>query len=166
MDFYTAIRLISFREVTQKPSDVEYGLRRIFRWYSTTFHTPLHTVEELPLQDILVAYYESKYEDMEPVDLEAEREELLSTEVVRQKKNADRDAEAADLFMIEREMAAENAKNLKKEPPPVAPVRKSKPLAETELPDPEIPEVEIRYEDIPPEVWDTDGFGILDDPKK
>jgi hypothetical protein len=34
-------------------------MRQIFRWYSTTYHTPLHLVEDLPLEDVLCHYYEA-----------------------------------------------------------------------------------------------------------
>jgi hypothetical protein len=38
--------------------------RRVARWYSTTFHTPLHLVNTIPWEELLTHYYESHYEQM------------------------------------------------------------------------------------------------------
>ncbi len=61
-----------------KKPDSEYNRRFIHRWYSRTFHTPLHDVMGLDPEDVLVAYFESNYEEM----LEKENgEELWETEL-------------------------------------------------------------------------------------
>lgn len=39
-------------------------LRQIFRTYSEKFHTPLYQVEELPLEHVLQAYFESTFESI------------------------------------------------------------------------------------------------------
>jgi primosomal protein N' len=46
----------------------EYYYRYICRWYSKTFHTPLHEVFTLPFQDVILAYFEEGYESMEEED--------------------------------------------------------------------------------------------------
>jgi len=44
----------------------EYLFRYVCRWYSKTFHTPLHVViTELPLSEVLLAYFEEGYEMMD-----------------------------------------------------------------------------------------------------
>lgn len=55
--------------------DQEYQLRHIFRWYSRNFNTPLYQVEELPLVEVLQAWYECQYESI--VHDETREEELL-----------------------------------------------------------------------------------------
>lgn len=50
------------------PTDA-YIHRRICRWYSKTFHTPLHEVFKLDLYDVLTHYYEATMEEFEPNDL-------------------------------------------------------------------------------------------------
>jgi primosomal protein N' len=52
----------------------EYYYRMICRWYSKTFHTPLHVVFTLPIQDIFLAYFEEGYEMM---DEEKKFEEMI-----------------------------------------------------------------------------------------
>lgn len=43
-------------------------LRDIFEWYSREFHTPLHTVQTLPLDEVMVSYYRHVYRQLEPED--------------------------------------------------------------------------------------------------
>ncbi len=63
-----------------REQDPEYNLRSLFRWYSRTFHTPLHEVPDLPLDDILRTWWESYYESLTPEQLETERKRLAETE--------------------------------------------------------------------------------------
>lgn len=59
--------------------DYEYLLRKICRWYSNKFYTPLHIVEnDLPTYYILQHFYESKYEDMNRNDLIDEKDKILT----------------------------------------------------------------------------------------
>lgn len=45
----------------------EDSLMGVFEWYSKEFHTPLHIVQnELPLDDVLSAYFRSVYKVMPP----------------------------------------------------------------------------------------------------
>ncbi len=46
----------------------EYFYRYMCRWYSKTFHTPLHVVFTLPPQEIALAYFEEGYEAMDEED--------------------------------------------------------------------------------------------------
>ena len=47
----------------------EYFYRYVCRWYSKTFHTPLHVVlTELSPSDVLIAYFEEGYETMDEDD--------------------------------------------------------------------------------------------------
>lgn len=47
-----------------KTPDPEFFLRKVFRWYSKTFVTPLDEVEDLPLADVLRHFYEYHFEEM------------------------------------------------------------------------------------------------------
>lgn len=71
MDIFEAVKLNALESVVNP--DSEYYLRFMFRWYSKTFHTPLHTVPDLPLVEVLTAYYENMYENMKEEDLHDER---------------------------------------------------------------------------------------------
>lgn len=60
MDQHQALRLLALGSVLSQ--DPEYRLRRVFRWYSREFHTPLAEVEQAPLDQILLAWYEDQYQ--------------------------------------------------------------------------------------------------------
>lgn len=61
------------------------------RWYSKTFHTPLHVVEwDVPLDDILQAWFESEYEGLSEDGRVDEARRLTETPEER----AEREAEA------------------------------------------------------------------------
>ncbi len=83
MDYYSALRLLALREVVNasrtRPRDADqyYPLRRIFRAYSEKYHTPLHVVETLPLDDVLQNYWEGQFEDMDREELDAEVARVL-----------------------------------------------------------------------------------------
>jgi hypothetical protein len=71
MDIFEAVKINALQSVVNPDSD--YYLRFMFRWYSKTFHTPLHVVPDLPLIDVLTAYYENMYENMKEEDLYEEK---------------------------------------------------------------------------------------------
>lgn len=62
MDIVEAAQIRALLSVIQQ--DTEYHVRRIQRWYSKTFATPLHEVEDLPLEDVLLVYFEEAFESM------------------------------------------------------------------------------------------------------
>lgn len=114
MEFWDAIHLAALRDVYFAKTDREggdplYVYRKIFRWYSKNFYTPLHLVQELPLEDVLRAWYEQTFEDMEDKDLEAEvRKAALSDEELRLQEMGESADAAADLDLM-REAEEENA---------------------------------------------------------
>jgi hypothetical protein len=91
--------------------DMAASLRRIFRWYSKTFSTPLHIVDDLPLEDILQAYFEDMYENMEAPLLEAEIATMSMSPAERKALGEEEEEEEEDfLDMIAQEIAKENTK--------------------------------------------------------
>lgn len=93
--------------------DGEYFIRRICRWYSQTFSTPLHFVEsEIPIEDVLIHYFEWKYERMEDEERDIEVDELMLTPDQREAKKKKTEAEDdAFLDMVKGEAAAASRKN-------------------------------------------------------
>lgn len=92
-----AIRTKALRSVV-KP-DMAASLRKVFRWYSEKFATPLHQVDRLPLSDVLTAYFEDMYSNMEEPLLEQELAEMAMTPAERaaaqeEEQNAADDFEA------------------------------------------------------------------------
>lgn len=77
--------------------DSDYWLRKIFRWYSHYFATPLHEVEDLPLVDVLRAWYEQAYEDMEEQDLD----QLVARMSIPEAKQRELDREEDRLKSLE-----------------------------------------------------------------
>lgn len=78
MNRYRALQTLALRDVLKESPEV--NLNSVFRWYSREFHTPLHTVEELPIEYILQHYYEDSYLQMSKEDIAKERENLILSE--------------------------------------------------------------------------------------
>jgi hypothetical protein len=83
VDHHRALRILALDGVLRdrdgdpdRPPSVEFQRRKIFMWYSTTFATPLHMVQELPIEDVMEAYYHWHYAEMSEDDLEAEVKEI------------------------------------------------------------------------------------------
>lgn len=115
-----SIYLDSIRKVAmlaiKKPDD-QAVLREIFREYSKMFYTPLHVVEDLPLEFVLLNYYENKYgaildKENGEEELNTHLRHLLSTPEERQKQA--REEEENELKMLE-ELEQEAAKEKQKE---------------------------------------------------
>lgn len=82
MNYYDIFRYAALNSVLNPGT--EYYMRLVTRWYSKTYHTPLHIVEEeVPLEDILLAYFEEKYEAMELDEREGVLAELTETDEQR-----------------------------------------------------------------------------------
>lgn len=64
---YTLAQLQALHDIANKTDD--YFCRKVLRWYSKTFHTPLHQTESLPWLPILQHYYEAHYEALPEKDL-------------------------------------------------------------------------------------------------
>lgn len=75
--------------------DESYSLRTVFRWYSKTFHVPLPDVIDIPLEDVLQAYFESRYEELEPDAREKIIRELVMSEEEKAAATLDAEAEKA-----------------------------------------------------------------------
>jgi hypothetical protein len=105
-----AIRLIALRDVYYArvglADEHDYNLRRIFRWYSHHFHTPLHEVESLPITDVVRAYWEQRYENLDDEFLE---------DAVRQAAMTDEDLAAADRDDDEKDVDAYHARRKENE---------------------------------------------------
>lgn len=78
MHRYRAIALKALQSVVE--ADEPYLKRYVTRWYSTTFHTPLHEVEELPFEYVLEHYHEHTYAQLDPEKLDKAIEEAIKDE--------------------------------------------------------------------------------------
>jgi hypothetical protein len=99
VDLYHALQCQAMLSVL-KP-DRESWLRHVLRWYSKAFHTPLHEVSALPVEDVLTAFYEDSFEAMEDAEREDHLQKLLETEeqrAAREKKEAAADRAGDDMF--------------------------------------------------------------------
>jgi hypothetical protein len=183
VDLLAAIQILALRNTIkfdEGAADHEYALRRIFRWYSKTFYTALHVVETLPLEDILRAWWEQKYEDMTPEEIEAERLSLTQDPYELRKLQMAEDAADADiaedmaLLVKEEEAEAARAKaagNTNKLNIPIAP---DNPFRSSIQKDPELvmgptirdkPEISMTF---PTEDLDLEGdsLGLLAKPRR
>ena len=92
MNRYRAIQTIALNDIIKGTNSSQ--IHHIMRWWSREFSTPLHLVEELPLDYILQHYYEDCYENMSAEKRERERESLSLTE-----EEAIYEVEEADEFL-------------------------------------------------------------------
>ncbi len=107
VDFIDGIRARALLAVLRP--DQEANLRHIFRWYSRTFHTPLHEVDDLPVEEILLHWFEAQFEDMEEPEWQMLLRALTTPPKVLE---AEEDAAAALLMAS----SARRAKSKKKGP--------------------------------------------------
>lgn len=91
------------REKSELHPDEEYFIRRVCRWYSKTFSTPLHEVQGLPWNDVLLAFFEELYEQRQVEELELIRDELIEDPAEAARKALDNDLADLDAFEIGQE---------------------------------------------------------------
>jgi hypothetical protein len=147
------LKLLAVHAVAEEPSD--YTLRKIMRWYSHEYHTPLDAVEDLPLEDVLQHWFETHYEGYEDGDLQAEIDRLLTSEDKLAEMRRQEDAEEADQWEFGREALAEEEKKA------TAPLQDIQDELKMAIPEVKIqavtaplpPDVHMMFEDI-----DTDAF--------
>ena len=173
MNHYDALKLLALRAVMKPDGEASY--RSICRWYSTTFHTPLHLVDELPEDDVLLAYFESTYEDMEEDKREEVLQGLLETDGDRKKRALAKDAENADAFEFARQMAyEEKQKQAKAKISDVKVEKKTSMLSHTDRKEASLgqatvtpafeklePEVSIKFVDAAEFEKELEGFGTM-----
>lgn len=114
MEHFLALRLLALRDVLRDrdgipaPASPEFLRRKIYRWFSEKFHTPLHLVDELPIDDILQHYYEANYEAMEEEDLQRELAVLTETPEAAAARAARKNLDALATWEMERENDADD----------------------------------------------------------
>jgi hypothetical protein len=172
-DEIDAIRIRALRAVW-KP-DHDSALRRIFRWYSEKFHTPLHRVQDLPMEEVLMHWYEVHYEQLEPDERHNLAIHLLETPEERRRRESE-DKKSEDEFVRLTEQLASRQKADRKLQDRVAEVKSAldkfkqsvdKPLKPAELPKskpaPVEEEVSVSFTD---EKFDLDEDGFAAPPPK
>lgn len=174
-DVIKSARLLAMQAVKTDLVDPQYFFRLVFRWYSKTFSTPLHIVEELPLEDVLQHYFESKYETLEPLELEEELKAILETAAERkEREQKEAEEEMSDEQFLEelRKEAAEKkqlGKGLVELPnnKAVNPDVLAKPEPKTMLQPDKLDSVDIKFDDdIFNKLDDLDPFDLISPSKK
>jgi len=158
MDILEAIKAKALNSVLKRDGD--YNGRFVRRWYSRTFHTPLHIVERIPTLDLFEHYYESEFEALEPEERHAAIADILITPEQRRADSlleAASDAGTEELMKI---AVAEEAKREKDEPKPEA--ASDGQNVQTTLP-PDIKMTFISEDDLEKE---SAGWGSLAPPEK
>lgn len=113
ISYFEAIQLVSLSNLynfrDDKPTSHEYDMNRIFRKYSKTFYTPLHVVKnELPLHQVITAYFDDLFENMDQDELEQVRLDLIKTAEERAQDKDANDTEELSIFE-DMQMLAEEA---------------------------------------------------------
>lgn len=101
MDLFEAIQQQAMLAVVEPDDDA--WLRRIFRFYSKQFATPLHLVPQLPLEDVLRAYFEEVFDSFDEETREERLEWLLmSPEERRDSQDAEKTLAVRDEEFLSR----------------------------------------------------------------
>jgi len=99
--FDAALRILAL-EAVRNSSDWSSQYRRVCRWYSKTFHTPLHTVIDLDEVFVLQTYYEEMYEGLDDADWRKEARDAIETPEERAAREAREAASDRELLQSAR----------------------------------------------------------------
>lgn len=77
MDVFESLQAQALLAVLEPDHDA--WMRHICRFYSKTFHVPLPQVVELPVEDLVLAYFEDRFEEMDDDGRQEVLERLLET---------------------------------------------------------------------------------------
>lgn len=109
-----ALQLLALRAVESPNWDDFYY--SVCRWYSKTFHTPLHQVRSVPKADVMRAWYEEHYEELlnSEDDKKVERYHEIRDSIVFKEELAEREQEDAawEQEMIDEVAAAEQEQGI------------------------------------------------------
>ena len=178
MDYYKHLRTIALKSVIEP--DEPYLIRKIVRWYSKTFSTPISMVEEIPIEHILTAYYESEFEGKKEEELEQIVRDMFTEEVNTRKEEMEEEKRAVEDFEFLQALKEEERLKPKKDTKGTLNdlVKASKKLTnvlnsiksnrETTLPDEELlpSNVSISFSDDLEEEIEKHDLGLFNDIKK
>lgn len=112
-------------------ADTEYHIRRIYRWFSKTFHVNLIDAFDIPLEEVLLHFYEEKFENLDDSEREDEIAMLSETEDQRRAREENEDTEKAtedELMEMARKTNESNINKLKEKNQKIADLAKPKGL--------------------------------------
>ena len=89
-----AIKIRALGDVME--GDFYYHYRRICRWFSSRFHTPLDVVEKMPVEYVLQHFFEDNYENMTKAARRKEAVQLTETEEEKEKRIAKSNRQLSD----------------------------------------------------------------------
>jgi hypothetical protein len=115
VDLYEAYQLLAARAILLPDREAWY--RHVCRWYSKTFHTPLHEVQDLPTEFVLQNYYEGAIEEMDAEHRAEFLEDVtLTDEERKQRKVEESQVEKVDEDFFEKLNAEVKADQMKGPP--------------------------------------------------
>lgn len=112
--YIDGIKIIALAGVIDPDDDAI--LRDIFRWYSQKFHTPLYKVEELPLDHVLLHWFECEYQEMEPQDRHNLAIELLETPEEKELRMKSEQEDEEDFIRLAQEENLRRSKRINSNP--------------------------------------------------
>lgn len=121
MEIEDAIRVIALHATLKNTN--EFWIRNIQRWYSSTFHTPLLQVEDLPFDYLLAHYYEYHYHKMSSEELLKEWQKVVHPEEIQEEQDVQQNNNEADEEYLE-ELRKDKQKQVLAKEEPVKPLEK------------------------------------------
>ena len=133
--------------------NMEDFIRKICRWYSRAFYTPLHLVERMPLDYVAKHYFEYYYENMDDEDQDGALEYLSMSEEerVNKKRKEEEDLKNFNEEAVKEEFEKKKKKNrtrfiseLKNVKPLRAETEKREPVVKSLIKDEQIEDEEVK----------------------
>jgi len=130
----------------------EDTLRRVRRWYCKHYYVPLHLVEDITDEELLVEFFEHNFEEMDSEERVLKiKQLLLSPEEMKGVEKANSDYDAKLLAEMEKEFEEHKAKKAAAEGLPT-PAAESKVIKEIA---PEA-DISVSYDETPEDISDWD----------
>ena len=109
---FEAIKIKALYSVL-KP-DSGYYIRKLSRWYSRTYHTPLSDVYDLPIEYLLQNFYEETFEGLDEDELNEELREVVETPEQKKERVTAEELERLSEFQLLKMGQETNTKNIPK----------------------------------------------------
>ena len=110
-----ALRILALKEALSPEPSHDYFIRKVFRWYSKTFSTPLHQVYDLPLFDVIQAYYEDIYSNLaderDTPEFHEQLSNLSKTDDELEKESLEKDKAEVEGYLFAKSAEKDNKKN-------------------------------------------------------
>jgi flagellar biosynthesis GTPase FlhF len=132
-----------------------YHYRRICRWYSQKFYTPLPVVEAMPETEVFLTFFETQFEDMSKSARRTAALEMTETKEESKARKAEEDSKSDEAFLErqakkakkeEKKLLAKLARDAAKAAKQIADMAGSEMAGPKKAKAPEPPEISMKFD--------------------